>query len=216
MMTWMKALLLGSSEAAFELVQVGSGLTGTTGAITLTGAQEGDLALAAIAAVDIMSEATVAVPSDWTDLYAPSLPTVTTVMRVVGKVLGSGDTTLPTSSDRNRAALVILRPNKPIGSFSAEGFGQENGSGNPAAVTVSASGGTAPLVVVGAGWGMDGAVSFTTASPAFDGTATPSNSGGDVILGWKIYNSSPANHTVDVGDTGTWSAIFGGYVVVSE
>ncbi|MER8464177.1 hypothetical protein [Mesorhizobium sp. M1396] len=64
-----------------------------------------------------------------------------------------------------------------------------------------ASGQAIPLVVIGVAVGSGGTAVFSTASPAFDATQT-AGSGAPVIAGYKLYNASPANHTIDMADLG--------------
>ena len=72
---------------------------------------------------------------------------------------------------------------------------------NPDSQTALASGGTAALVVIGfAACEEETDALFSTASPAFDDTVQ--NAGGTAILGYKIYNKAPADHTIDIDHLG--------------
>lgn len=98
----------------------------------------------------------------------------------------------------NSKVLYTFRGSKAITTATRSVVNTENaGAGAPAAQTVLSGAGAAPLIIVGA----DGAVSAEnlTGSTAFDGTQTSN----DLIVGYKIHNSSPANHTVDADDGGT-------------
>jgi len=83
-------------------------------------------------------------------------------------------------------------------------IGTINNSGytgaNPASQTVTVSSAATPLIVFGVALDADlsGNGAFSTASPAFDGTITSA-----LHVGYKIYNSSPSNHTIDMNDLGT-------------
>lgn len=71
-------------------------------------------------------------------------------------------------------------------------------TGNPTAQSVNASGGTPPLVVIGA-YGAAAAVSPRTFSTTADGEANPDTT---LYLAYKIYNSAPANTSIDMDDEG--------------
>lgn len=109
-------------------------------------------------------------------------------------------------------SLLILRGSSPIVTAAPSTFNGQVTTGNPSAQNVAASGGTPPLVVV-AGYGASGAVSPRTFSPSPDGEISP---GAQSHLGWKIYNSSPSNTTVDMDDEGTGNALSSGYIAVAD
>ena len=114
------------------------------------------------------------------------------------------------SSITEGAILLIFRGNMPIASITESTFNSQYTSGDPSPQTVTAVGGAVPLVVIACTAGSSGGPAFTTASPAFD--ATVSNSGPTVVAGYKIYNSSPANHTVDAADVGLGNYLISGYL----
>lgn len=74
--------------------------------------------------------------------------------------------------------------------------------------TVSPSGQTAPVIVVGANYFHDGNPPYTislTSSPSFDGTVTRNNNEtGSIIAGYKVYGAgtTPVNHTLTYGPSG--------------
>lgn len=94
--------------------------------------------------------------------------------------------------------LLIFRGNIPITSVTPSTWNSEATSGNPSSQVVSAP--TTPGVVFGFAFAGS---SFSTASPAFDATQAFAGSGSDAIGGYKIYNSSPAAHTIDMNDFGS-------------
>ena len=76
---------------------------------------------------------------------------------------------------------------------------------NPSAQTVTASGGTAPLLVLGfAATRGSAPTAFDTASPAFDAEVVYTPASPYLMLGYKIYNpgDSLSNHSVDIDDYG--------------
>lgn len=78
---------------------------------------------------------------------------------------------------------------------------------NPSAQSVTASGGTPPLVVIGAASSESSTPSFSTASPAFDGEITATN----LRVGYKVYSSAPSNHSVDMDDLGNQNVLSSGW-----
>ncbi|GLS41582.1 hypothetical protein GCM10010869_71790 [Mesorhizobium tianshanense] len=99
--------------------------------------------------------------------------------------------------------LYIFRPNAPVTAvLPMVWWNSQATSDNPAAQVVSASGQPGPLIVLGGAIGSSGGAMFSIASPAFDATQQFGDSGIG-IGGYKIYNTSPADHTIDTGDQGT-------------
>lgn len=97
--------------------------------------------------------------------------------------------------------MLVFRPT--AGVFNGVTIGDPDSQitdGNPTAQTLTAGSGTPPLIVIGIGTIYSGSQGgFTTASPAFDDTPI---STGSTIIGYKIYNGAPSNHSIDVGDVG--------------
>lgn len=109
----------------------------------------------------------------------------------------------------NGTVLLIFRGNIPITSVSPGGWQSDMTGNDPASQIVAASGGAVPLVVIGVA-ASSATPSFSTASPAFDGLITVS--GSELLAGYKIYESSPVNHTVDMGDVGNDNYLSSGYL----
>lgn len=128
------------------------------------------------------------------------------------KILVSADKGVAVSgmtASTNRTILGVWRESS--GAISSLTFSTpvaEATAGNPAAQAVSASNGTAPLIVF-AHYGSTGNISPNTFSPAEDGTIT---SGTIHDLLYKMYDSSPANHTVDMDDEGTMNFLQSWYM----
>lgn len=93
--------------------------------------------------------------------------------------------------------LYVFRGNQAISSVSALDIASESTAGNPTAQVVNASGGTPPLIVFGCYFVPGAAVDPRTFNPAKDGEITSSTR---AYLAYKIYNSSPADVTVDMDD----------------
>jgi hypothetical protein len=151
------------------------------------------------------------IPSGWTQIRdsaaASSRLTISYKVLVAGEpnssITGMGAT------DPNKI-IFVFRPDKSISNVTPSTWAIEVTAGNPASQNVAASGKAVPMVVIGAMGVTTGDSAFTTASPAF--TATLQTDSTDFIAGYKIYNSSPADHTVDAGDVST-NGLTSGYII---
>jgi hypothetical protein len=107
-------------------------------------------------------------------------------------------------------ALIVVRGNRAISSVTAGSAAAELTDGSPSSQSVTASGGTPPLVVVGGyATGSGATVSPRTFSTTKDGEVNPNNS---LWLAWKIYNSSPADTSIDMDDEGSANGLASGYL----
>lgn len=181
--------------------------------ITIPGSsQAGDLAVLIDFTINITSSnVTDVVPTGWTGLVtaADNSGSTRNRTRASYKVLVAGDpgssVTGMNDSTENKVMLVFRAAASPA--VTPAGWVCDNTQGGgTSSQSLLASGGNAPLVVIGAS-GIDaGTASFDTASPAFDATVATADD--DLLVGYKIYNSAPADHTIftDLGDTicGGW------------
>ena len=108
--------------------------------------------------------------------------------------------------------MFVFRGNFAISGVTSTSFTGQITSGNPSPINVTASGGTAPLVIfgsylVGLGFGLSG----VTFSPAQDGTVSITDCEGR----YKIYNSSPANTSIDQADSGGINVLNAFYLSVT-
>jgi len=126
-----------------------------------------------------------------------------------GSVTGMSASTGGGSSDNNKIGLVF----RPSIDFTTMTFSTPQNSGiintNPAAITVDPSAETIPVVLIGIGAVYQGTVTFSTASPAFDAEINLSDN--DMRVGYKIYNSSPLSHSIDINDLGSANWLAGFY-----
>jgi hypothetical protein len=126
-----------------------------------------------------------------------------------GSVTGMSASTGGGSSDNNKIGLVF----RPSIDFTTLTFSTPQNSGiintNPAAITVDPSAETIPVVLIGIGAVYQGTVTFSTASPAFDAEINLSDN--DMRVGYKIYNSSPLSHSIDINDLGSANWLAGFY-----
>lgn len=125
-------------------------------------------------------------------LVLPNLNSVTT-----GTVNGT--------PDQGRVTALYFRPSYPISSITPSTINNTNTTTDPTAQTVS-SGSLVPSVIVfGFQQGTSTTPAFNAATTAFDQTITNTagtNQQGALAVGFKIYNSNPVNHTVDMDDLG--------------
>ncbi|MGE3712644.1 MAG: hypothetical protein AB7G35_23615 [Hyphomicrobiaceae bacterium] len=154
-------------------------------------------------------------PDGWITVKSQSDGATGVAYDVSWKILEAGDIGATVVGQSPGAAgakmMMFLRPSGgSIASVAASTWDGEVTSGNPASQSVLASGVAVPVVVFGMAF-EPGTVNpaFSTASPAFDltqGSAT------HMRVGVKIYNSSPANHTIDMGDLGGPNVLCSGYL----
>jgi hypothetical protein len=106
--------------------------------------------------------------------------------------------------------VAVFRGNKPITSVTVGSPGAQATDGNPTPQLVAASGGTPPLIVI-AYYGSNTAVDPRTMSPAKDAEI------GATLdwLAYKIYNTAPADVTVDMDDEGTGNLLASCYLACS-
>ncbi len=96
---------------------------------------------------------------------------------------------------------LYFRSNYGIGVVTSASVNSQVTNNDPALQSVTASGGRVPLIVFGcAQCVFSNDPPFTTASPAFDQEVNLLGSNLDFKVGFKIYNSSPQNHSIDMAD----------------
>lgn len=100
-------------------------------------------------------------------------------------------------SAQNSKLMYVFRGDIAATSLTLAGLTQQTTDANPTAQVVTASGGVAPLVVFGC-YSCGDPISPRTMTPAKDGELASASS--DAYLAFKIYNSSPADVTVDMDD----------------
>lgn len=115
--------------------------------------------------------------------------------------------------------LFVLRPDNPITNVNIQDSDSQGTAGNPASQTVTSSGGAVPLVVLGAYGSFNNAIAETF-TPTEDGSVEANGDGGDAgdeanLFAYKIYNSSPANVTIDMPDEGASNTLLSCYLECS-
>ena len=115
----------------------------------------------------------------------------------------------------NWIILAVFRGNEPIRSVTPTDTGSEGTNGDPTAQTVTASGGTPPLIVFG-GYSSSAAVDPRTFSTTADGDIDSGTN--HHYLDYKIYNagSSPSNASIDMDDEGVDNILTSYYLVLTE
>lgn len=161
----------------------------------------GDLIVIADAGANAGTAVTLVTPTGFTALasFNPSGTSgmVVSYKKAVGTEGGTSITGI--NATTNRKALAVFRDSPAASVITPSTVNSEGTTGDPVAQNVTASGGTAPLVVIGA-YFSSGGVTGQSFTPASDGDISP-NTG--LHLSYKIYNSSPQNTTIDEGDGGT-------------
>lgn len=108
--------------------------------------------------------------------------------------------------------LYVFRGNAPVTAVAVNDANSENTVGDPTAQVINASGGAAPLIVLGAYNGFNGAVDPRSFSTTKDGEI---NSDTKNYLAYKIYNSSPSDTTIDMDDEGNSNTLISCYLGVT-
>jgi hypothetical protein len=200
---------------------VGSTLSNSSSILVHASAVEGDLAVLFDVSWNSSSgPPTEVVPSTWT-LCTPSTTqdsasndTRTVISyKVLGAAPGGTSVTGMDAISDNKI-MFVFHPDAAISTVTLGSWASENTANNPASQTVTASGQATPLLVLGLTYEVAGASSFSTASPAFD-SAVLETGQGDMYAAYKIYNSAPANHTIDQIDEGNANVLASGYLRVS-
>ena len=125
----------------------------------------------------------------------------------------TGSLSCVNGNQQNGKVLLVFRPTGgTVTTVTPTDAFIESQDYNIPAQTITASGGTPPLIVIGATIGQ-ATTAFSTASPAFDATVATGTT--RLIVGYKMYNSSPADHTIDLNDVGIGNALRSVYSVLS-
>lgn len=189
--------------------------TATTANITIpAAAQIGDFAIL-VDLAGAVGEPSNVVPTNWTSIQTQGDGS-TTRISASGKILVSGDpgAAITGMNDTDmQKVMLVFRGSSPFKGFTASTWNEEVTGGNPSAQTVTAVGQEFPIIVFGAaGEADDGTPAFSTESPAFDASVSANS---DLIVGYKVYNGTPSNHSIDMADLGNANALVSGYVILT-
>lgn len=153
---------------------------------------------------------TTVLPTGFTSLADNGMTAVRT--RVSYKICDgteSGNITGMTGTSSIQKTLYIVRGTNEISSVVTSTFTSVMDGNDPAAQNTTLVGLQPPVIYFAHGGNRTGPAStFTTESPALDSKVT------DIAntTGYKIYNESPANHTVDTADLSTANWLYTGYI----
>lgn len=208
-----------SAPAAMTLSFVDSAIGGDSVAendITIpAGAAIGDFA---VLTQYTQTAANAGLPSGWTN--AAYYTGASGRIRIAYRVLLTGDPGLNFATDNNAAnILMVFRPSVAIGSVTVGSAAAITTNANPSAQVVTSSAAAAPVIVFGV-VGSSGDVGFSTFSPAADGTVTNPRwvtgyNSARSDAGYKIYNSAPADVTIDKADDGNYNALASCYFEIA-
>lgn len=205
---------------AIQLTYVGSA-TSTSSSLTAPGGiASGDFAVYMDMARDTGAPSAVT-PSGFTNVLNTS-HFVATVgendhrFMVSYKVLTGSETTISgmsgDGSNDQFKGMFVYRPNKAITAvtpLTGSSWGKEMTNSNPSSQAKTLTGLTAPVLYLGIAYNYNTVGLFSTASPAFDDSSL--TAGSRIRFGRKLYNTSPANHTIDMDDLGNGNGLFSGY-----
>lgn len=196
--------------------------TSTTNTITIpASANLGDYAILFDAANGYGASVAAVTPSGWTaivgtgsDSFIAGSPNSLRQM-ASHRVLpaGAGGTIVTgITSVAEAKVMLIFRPSSGITSLTPSTWNREATSGNPSAQTVTASGVATPLIVFAVG-GRTGTTptAFTTETPSMT-NITVGATGRSMRIGYTVYNTSPADQSIDVGDPSGDNVFQSGYV----
>jgi hypothetical protein len=135
--------------------------------------------------------------------------------RVLTAASGSVSTGTTLAGGEINTLMFIYRPSKAITSVTPSTWNGQITVGNPNSQTVDPSALTVASLVLALAGSFSSAFTFSTASPAFDATLTNDSGSGYAIAGRKLYNTSPASHSIDMADVGTSNILISGYLAVA-
>lgn len=212
----MPLLGYGGAAADPEIAFFGSANSAASTTITLPASiNAGDL-IVLLDRVEAASLPSKVIPTDFTEILdtAGSLHRQTSSYKIaVGTEGGTAITGMSASGATfaDKVALVF-RGTPAITGVTVGDPEQTDTSGNPTALTCSASSGTPPLVVLG-GYGSTGAIDPRTFSTTKDGEVTTAST--RLYLAYKIYNLAPADTTIDMDDEGSRNNLHSFYMACS-
>lgn len=135
------------------------------------------------------------------------------------KVLTGGETEIATGTSGTGldvgTACIVYRPSRAIASLDYGTWNKEFTGGNPASQSVDPTAFAGPVLVLALAGANAGSFSFSVASPAFDATLITDITNGYANYGYKLYNTSPQSHSIDMADNGGENILASGYLSVS-
>lgn len=168
------------------------------------------------------SPAAAVTPSGFTNQVSVAL-TASRLMISTKLADGTEDSASITGMTQNGAnsgggkAILQFRGDPTVSSLNIVDVSQEMTDGNPTSQSITAGGGSAPLIVIAAYSCNKGTVDPRTFSTTADGEVGFNSLlfGVNATAAYKIYNSSPADTTIDQDDEGFENALAGFYIEAS-
>lgn len=213
-MSLARKLLRGAAGAGVTSLAFQASATSINSQITVpVGAAAGDWAIIFDSAATASPPGTLVIPSSWANVKGEAPAGLAGHYQVSHKILTGGDpgavlTGLDAASEEK--VMLVYRPNGTISTVTISTWNGEVTDGDPSSQNVAAAGQLVPLIVFGMSKINNSTAAFATASPAFD--ATVASADNDLLVGYKIYNSSPADHTIDMADLGSSNILVSGYI----
>lgn len=195
----LEKLVVGGVELTF----IGSG-NSTAQTVTWPGGVTSEcIAFLFDHAVNIVGTPTEVIPTDFALVPGASVNNSTSRYTATYKypLTGSesGSLTGQNGSSSNEKVLLVFK----IAGGTIVNFGGMNTvitDTNPVAQSTAASSSAIPALVLGCISSPTNAVAFVTETPSFDSTVSISNT--RMTAGYKMYNLSPSDHTIDMNDLG--------------
>lgn len=129
------------------------------------------------------------------------------------KAAGSEGALTGMNGSLNHKVGLVFRPSTSFTTIVSNDEATQLFNLNPSAQTCDPSAETTAVILLGIAGCDASTAAFSTASPAFDGTVLTGDS--DLIVGYKIYNTSPASHSIDMADLGDKNWLASLYLTVS-
>ena len=196
---------------AFQASAVSNGST-----ITWPSVQAGDIAYLFDTAANNSGSPTLVTPSGFTSIVSESWATfwASGISRRICDGSETGSITGMDGTNSENKVLLVFRGTHPVASVTNSTPTTQGTTGNPTSQNINASGQVTPLIVFGMVYAGSASVAFATETPSFDATVTDALN--RLRVGYKIYNASPANHTIDQADQGSANYLAGFYSRLSN
>jgi hypothetical protein len=209
-----------AADTALRLTQVLSATDPSGAAFTLpTGIQVGDLIVVFDLAVSAGGDPSAVIPSGFNQVVTVSDGAARGLLSYKIAAGTEGGTSLNgmDSTIEGKLTYVFRGNNKAIASAVPTDVNSQSTGANPTAQVVNASGVATPLIVIGC-YGTNtsaGNLDPRTFNPAKDGeiNVTLAGAGNDdfMYLAYKIYNSNPADVTIDMDQEGNRNVLMSCY-----
>ena len=211
---------LFAGAASLTLSQVLSATDASGAAFTLpNGIQAGDLIVVLDYAVSPASIPTAVTPAGFTNDINVNDGVFCRMMlshKIADGSEGGTSVSGMDGGDGEGKLTYVFRGNRPIVSATVLDTAGQVTNGDPSAQVVNVSGVAASLIVIGGYACGTAAVSPRNFDTVKDGeinvSPTIGGGSGDIWLAYKVYNFSPADSTIDMGDEGSLNGLVSCYI----